>query len=594
MPDGPKSLSQFWQELKRRRVIHVITVYASASFVLIELVNNLTEPLNLPPRLSTIVVVALAIGFPLAIVLAWIYDLTPEGIEKTKSTEETEGDEPSKVPNAWRVATYLSFVVIVGLLTLNIVGGAKGLKAGDIQSLVVLPFNNYTGDEQLEYFMSGMHSALIGEMGKNSGLRIISETSSNTYKKRDISIPEIATELNVDAVLEATVMSLEDTIWVQFKLFSVLPREKQLWVGDIKEEHSQIINLYNRVIMQVADKVNIKLSSDAERVLAESKTVNPEAYEAYLNGKFHMGFLTQEGLIAAKEYFQKAIEIDTEYAPAYAGMAGVWIYLKQMKYVSADEANTKLEEYLSKALQLDSQDADVHYFNALKKTSKDFDWEGAEKSFKQCLEINSNFSEAWAFYSHLLMCLKRPDEMRETMKRALEIDPNNYLIQALECVEIMVESKYELGINKASHLRQIWRNNPIISNVLFVCYTETGKYDLAINELKKKNLKGQVIYEMMISTVDEEYSSTGFKEALNAAADAWVERSTYVEAGGMPKLYGYAGNTDKTMDWLEKMYIRGDPGIQYIGVVPLYRLYRNEPRYIEIMKRANLPLGEFQ
>jgi hypothetical protein len=164
----------------------------------------------------------------------------------------------------------------------------------------------------------------------------------------------------------------------------------------------------------------------------------------------------------------------------------------------------------------------------------------------------------------------------------LEIDPNNYLIQALECVEIMVESKYELGINKASHLRQIWRNNPIISNVLFVCYTETGKYDLAINELK------------MISTVDEEYSSTGFKEALNAAADALVQRSTYVEASRMLKLYGNAGNTDKTMDWLEKMYIRGDPGIQYIGVVPFYRFYRNEPRYIEIMKRANLPLGEFQ
>jgi adenylate cyclase len=589
-----RRLSKFWQELKRRRVIHVITVYASASFVLIELVNNLTEPLNLPPRLSTIVVVALAIGFPLAIVLAWIYDLTPEGIEKTKSTEESEGDEPIKVPNAWRVATYLSFVVIVGLLTLNIVGGTKGLKAGDIQSLVVLPFNNYTGDDSLEYFMSGMHSALIGEMGKNSGLRIISESSSNTYKKRDISIPEIATELNVDAVLEATVMSLEDTIWVQFKLFSVLPREKQLWVGDIKEEHSQIINLYNRVIMQVADKVNIKLSSDAERVLAESKTVNPEVYKAYLKGKFHMGFLTQERLIAAKEYFQKAIKLDSEYAPAYAGMAGVWIYLKQMKYVSADEANTKLEEYLSKALQLDSQDADVHYFNALKKTSKDFDWEGAEKSFKQCLEINSNFSEAWAFYSHLLMCLKRPDEMRETMKRALEIDPNNSLIQALECVEIMVESKYKLAINKASHHRQIWPNNPIISKVLFACYTETGKYDLAINELNKKNLKGQVIYEMMISTVDEEYSSTGFKEALNAAADAWVERSTYVEASGMLKLYGNAGNTDKTMDWLEKMYIRGDPGIQYIGVIPFYTFYRNEPRYIEIMKRANLPLGEFQ
>ncbi len=118
MPTNPNILSKFWQELKRRRVIHVITVYASASFVLIELVNNLTEPLNLPPRLSTIVVVILAVGFPLAVILAWIYDLTPGGIEKTKAENEAEGSKKTKVPNAWRIATYVSFVVIAGLLTL--------------------------------------------------------------------------------------------------------------------------------------------------------------------------------------------------------------------------------------------------------------------------------------------------------------------------------------------------------------------------------------------------------------------------------------------------------------------------------------------
>ena len=122
MPQKTSKLSQFWQELKRRRVVHVTTVYASATFVLIELVNNLSEPLSLPPRLSTIVVVVLAVGFPLAIILAWIYDLTPDGVEKTKAAEEADEGQPQKVPNAWRIATYVSFVVIVGLLTLNIVG----------------------------------------------------------------------------------------------------------------------------------------------------------------------------------------------------------------------------------------------------------------------------------------------------------------------------------------------------------------------------------------------------------------------------------------------------------------------------------------
>ena len=135
MSSQPDRLTHFWHELKRRRVVHVITVYASASFVLIELVNNLTESLSLPPKLATIAVVVLAVGFPLAVILAWIYDLTPEGIEKTKSAKETDNNELTRVPNAWRIATYVSFVVIVGLLTLNIVGGPKQLRAGDIQSL---------------------------------------------------------------------------------------------------------------------------------------------------------------------------------------------------------------------------------------------------------------------------------------------------------------------------------------------------------------------------------------------------------------------------------------------------------------------------
>lgn len=172
MPQKRSKISQFWQELKRRRVVHVITVYASASFVLIELVNNPTEPLNLPAKLATIAVIILAAVFPPAVILAWLYDLTPEGIEKTKTVNETEALKKANVPNAWRIATYVSFLVIVGLVTLHIVGGTKELKAGDIQSLVILPFDNFTGDDQLECFVPGMHASLIGDIGQVGGLQV--------------------------------------------------------------------------------------------------------------------------------------------------------------------------------------------------------------------------------------------------------------------------------------------------------------------------------------------------------------------------------------------------------------------------------------
>ena len=179
MPGKPSNLEQFWQELKRRRVIHVITVYASAAFVIIELVGNLAEPLNLPSRLPTIVVIVLAIGFPLAIILSWLYDLTSEGVERTKPLNEIKDGERSTVPNAWKIATYVSFVVIIGLVVFNVMGRGNQIRPGDIQSLLILPPKNYTGDDQLDIFISGMHSALIIDIGRISEINVISKTTSD-------------------------------------------------------------------------------------------------------------------------------------------------------------------------------------------------------------------------------------------------------------------------------------------------------------------------------------------------------------------------------------------------------------------------------
>ena len=199
-------ISRFWQELKRRRVIHVITVYASAAFVIIELVGNLTEPLNLPTHLSTIVIIALAVCFPAAIILSWLYDLTSGTFERTRPLEESHEKEEAKVPNAWRIATYISFLVIAGLVVFNIVSRGDIIKPEMIQSLAIMPFDNFTGDEKLDYVAAGMHSSLIGDMGKLGALRVSGKISSSSFKNTDKTAPEIARELKVQALVEPTVM----------------------------------------------------------------------------------------------------------------------------------------------------------------------------------------------------------------------------------------------------------------------------------------------------------------------------------------------------------------------------------------------------
>jgi TolB-like protein len=252
MPDRPNKLSRFWQELKRRRVIHVITIYASAAFVIVELISNLSEPLNLPASLPTIVIIVLVVGFPLAIILSWIYDLTPEGMERTRPLDEIQKTEKSSIPNAWKIATYASFVVIIGLVTYNIVAGTRGLRPGDIQSLAILPFNNFTGDEQLDWAAAGMQSSLIGDMGRVSGLRVPGITTSNAYKETDLTATAIAEELNVDALVEGTLTCYGDMVCIQFRAISTFPEENQLWIEDYMVDKSEILNLYSRIIQKMA------------------------------------------------------------------------------------------------------------------------------------------------------------------------------------------------------------------------------------------------------------------------------------------------------------------------------------------------------
>jgi adenylate cyclase len=229
-------LSRFWQELKRRRVIHVIAVYASAAFAIIELVGNLTEPLNLPASLSTIMIIVLAIGFPLVIVLSWLYDLISDTFERTRPLEEIQEGQKAGVPNAWDIATYVSFVVIVVLIALNIASRSDLIKPGMIQSLVILPFDNYTGDENLNYVAAGMNASLIGDIGKVSALRVIGTTSSNVIKDTDKSVPSIAEELDLDLVIEPTLTCYGDTVCIFVRAIMPFPKEKQVWIAEYRED----------------------------------------------------------------------------------------------------------------------------------------------------------------------------------------------------------------------------------------------------------------------------------------------------------------------------------------------------------------------
>jgi TolB-like protein len=239
------------------------------------------------------------------------------------------------------------------------------LKAGDVQSLLVLPFDNFTGDDQLDYITAGMHSSLIGDMGQIGGLRIISKTTANIFKNLNLSLPEIATQANADAIIEPSVMCYGDTICMQIKVITPFPAEKQIWMGEYKTEKSQILNVYNTVCKQIAQEIKITLTPSEEKILAQAKTVNPEAYDAYLKGQYYWDQLTPEALQMALEYFNKAIELDPDWALPYAGVATFWIGVRQMGLAPSSITVPNIYKYLNKAIELEPNSANTHYTDAL-------------------------------------------------------------------------------------------------------------------------------------------------------------------------------------------------------------------------------------
>ena len=593
MPNSPNRLSRFWQELKRRKVIYVITVYASAAFVIIELVNNVVEPLNLPERTSTYVIILLAIGFPVAVIISWIFDLTSTGIEKTKPLSHAKDAVQPAVQDRWKIATYVSLAVIIGLIILNLTGGTPRLKAGDIQSLVVLPFKNFTGDDQIEYFVSGLHFSLIGDIQKIGGLKVISETTSNVYKDVDMSVPQIASELNVDVVVEGAVMCLgEDSLCIRFSL--ITPDEEQIWFADYKEEQSQILNLYSRVTEIIADEVMVELTAEEKGLFAKDRTVDREAYDDYLRSYQYVGDLSQESLNKGLEYLNLAVEKDPDFAPLYAGLAQAWVGFAQLGFKSPEIAGPKIFEYLNKALELDPDLPDAHYILAVIAIWTEWNWEKGEQEFLKALAVNPNDALSRVFYGHLLMILQRMDEALSQAQLAVELAPLDPLILALSAVVFYETGNRQIALSHLDKALSIDPQHFFTINLVELIAFQEGDYDKAF-EAGKFMMTNDILSSEKdaIKEIERIYREQGFFAAYEAITKQMeiMAQDEYINPMEFAVRYSWLNHYKKAMNWIEKGFELRDQNMPYLAT-RIYRfdsLYHN-PRFIDIVEKMNLPL----
>ena len=588
MSSNSSGVSRFWKELKRRKVLRSLAIYAGTAFIILEAVTIIFPRWDLPDWTIDLVLYLLILGAFINLIIAWIFDITPQGVQKTKPMEEVIETQRPADSKVWKAATYISLVVIVALIIFNLVPVSQ-VKAGNIQSMVVLPFDNFTGDDNLEYFVAGMHASLIGDMGKIGGMRVISKTSSNTYKDVDMSIPEIATELSVDAVVETQVMCLGDTICLQVRVLTPFPEEKLLWTADYREEKSKILTLYNLVTRQIANEVRIELSPDEERILNEARTVNKEAYDAYLMGLFYWDKLSKEALEKALEYFNMAIELDPNWAPPYSGLATVYLGMAQMGFVAPEIAGPMGVENLQTALELDPEFASSHYTQALITTWMGWNWALGEQEFLIALELNPNDAMSRIYYAHLLMHLQRKEEALSQGQLAIDLDPLNPLILGLYAVVLSYADQWEEAHKHLEKAISLDPFNYFAHLILEPVSYKTGDKDGLLKSIRFCFPLEDEIFESIEKISEEEGIEAAYQEFVSQLEI--LGESRFLLPVHMANRYLFLHQNDKAMDQLELGFEVHDQNMPYIasGYSRMEALY-TYPRYLALMEKLNLPM----
>jgi len=589
MPQSSGRLSRFWREVKRRNVLRSLAIYAGSSFIILEAVTIIFPRWGFPDWTIDLVLWLLILGAFVNVIVAWFYDITPGGMQRTKALEEEVVEEKPSSSKGWKAATYISLVVIVGLVALNIIGGPKSLRAGDIQSLVILPFDNFTGDDALNNMVSGMHSSLIIDMGRVGGLQVKSRTSSNAFRDKNMTIPEIASALGVDAALETAVTCLGDTICIQLRLVSTDGDEEQLWVADYREEKSQVLNLYNRITKQIAEEVLVELSSDEEELLARKQTVDPDAYDAYLKGLYHMNQLTPGDFQKAWDYFQRAIDLDPDWADPHAGMAVTWMFTGYFGMVPENMSTPKINLYLEDALKLDPNSAYAHYVKAVHTVWAEWNWELGEREFLKSLELNPNNAHCRMYYAHFLFGQRRHDEAIVQANLGLELDPLEPVTLGLYGVVMLDVGDYPKAVEVLEKAFSINPDFGFAKLQLVRAYRWSGQYDDWIGLWKQLTCWDEVHKLAVENSLNEEGYVAAVKTLLNINEKYGKPGC---QMGDNTKLMWLieAANYDQAYTYLEKLDEQGKLDIPYMASnMQGYEHFKSYPGYVEMLKKYKLP-----
>ena len=537
-------MKPFLAELKRRKVVRVGIVYVVVGLVVVEAANNLLPALNLPDWTVTLVVALAILGFPVAVALAWAFDITPSGVERTADLD-------------------------VG---------------AEARSIAVLPFTDMSADHDQEYFGDGVAEEVLNVLTRIPDLRVAARTSSFSYKEKGCSIREIGQELGVATVLEGSVRKSGNRLRITAQLTEA-PSGFHLWSETYERELEDVFAIQDEIARAIADTLRVTLLGEQDEPLVRAGTENSEAYDLYLKGRHCWIRRYKLGLQTALEYFEKAIEKDPDYALPFTGIADVHTILAIYGLLDSAEAQGIAEKAAERATALDPELAEAYFSTGLIQHCFHSDWVNADGSLRRAVELNPVFAAAHAWRGMGLVNVgARVDEGFEYARQACALDPHSPYIWAIAGLANLMGRRYGEALE---HLEQALELEPEDILALYTagaCYSAVGKHAEAIAALEKAvALSHRMAF--IIGLLGAVYGRAGMMAEARAVLEELRERAgrEYVTPVALAWTCANVGLSEDALRYLEQALAEARPSLTNSIRYPVWDAILQDPRYTAVV-----------
>ncbi|MGA9306939.1 MAG: winged helix-turn-helix domain-containing protein [Candidatus Sulfotelmatobacter sp.] len=518
--------------------------------------------------------------------------------EQERTAGQVAGTETARGQVRRRARTWvfvgLASLAVVSILSLREFWSWRGSRVPAVFQrktvLAVLPFDNLSRDPDQEFFSEGLTEEMIAQLGKlnRDRLKVVARSSVAKYKGSTLSAREIGKELNADYLVLGSIRRSSDRIRITVQLIKARD-QIDVWTESYDRDLKDVLALQDSVVRSIASEIHIALTEEQEERLATPRQISPEAYEAYLKGRYYWNKRTGESMQKAEQYFEQAIDRDPSYAAAYSGLADCNSGLTWHGFKSPAEALPKAYAAARKALEINPESAEAHASLGLAMTHS-WDWTGAEAEFRRALQLDPQYANAHHWYGDYLSIRSRHGEALAEAKHALELDPLNLMISTWVGLRYYMARDYSRAIDQNRNSVELDPNFAAAHLLLGEDYREAGLHSEAVNELKKAaNLSGDSpLYTAQVAVALAVEGRSG--DALRIAHELEaISRKRYVSPYGLAQIYAALNKNEDTFKWLEAAYEDHAVWMGYLAVDPIFDRYRSDERFKGLLRRVGLP-----